>query len=245
MLKEVRENGDVQNAKLGFFKLVKIISRESISSTPWVFKEFTFKFSIFWIPIALLILYYCKSFFDFEASPPLASLVTYGLHFIAGCFTIFIVPYFVFVFLHKEGKLEFSGELSESLTQKSQFKFKDFLTENIFPLVINKIKAVFILFAYFLLPIIFLVVVRIAKLSLIVEILAYFFFIPGIIKFFRFAFITQATFFDEDYKQGKISALKASHNTTKGYLFLILAILIFLICFSFIFGFIWGLFWAF
>ena len=40
-------------------------------------------------------------------------------------------------------------------------------------------------------------------------------------KTFRFSFVTHATFFDRYYKPGQLSALKSSHNITRGYLFLI------------------------
>ena len=195
------KGGIKQGTGPGFFTFFKIVFRESFHSTPWVFKQLTFKFIVFWLPVSLSVLFLIKAFFKFESSSFSLYLTKSWIFLIGDCFFVFIVPYFVFIFLYKKGKLNVESGVSQS-----ELGFKGFLTENIWPLVLNHIKAFFVIFAYLFLLI-----------------------IPGIIKALRFLFLAQTVFFDENFKQEKISALKASHNVTRGRLFLIIC---FMICLS-------------
>ena len=80
--------------------------------------------------------------------------------------------------------------------QGSTEPFKHFVRDNVTALVINHIKKFLLIFLYTLLLV-----------------------IPGIIKCLRLTFVTQTTFFDKDSKEGRQSALKASQDLTKGFLF--------------------------
>ena len=79
--------------------------------------------------------------------------------------------------------------------QGSTEPFKDFVRDNVTALVINHIKKFLSILLHSLLLI-----------------------IPGIIKCIRLTFVTQTTFFDKNCKEGRLSALKASQDLTKGFL---------------------------
>ena len=177
----------------GSWSIIKEVWVESLRCTPWVFKKLTLSFGLVWLPIIIVvtILLNLFGFGEFPIHPALSHpTINFsikdglysGFHLFELCFTIFIVPYFVYAFIKKE-----KGE--------SVIKFRDFIAETVFPLVINHIKTFFVIFAFFLLLI-----------------------IPGLIKVLRLFFVTQATFFDEDCLKKQKSALKASHSLTKGHL---------------------------
>ena len=181
------------------------VFRESLRSAPWVFKKATLNFGLIWIffaaPAIILINYFGLG--DFPAFPALESILSerlsshsgagrggpfsvknmmlFNIHLLELCFIIFIVPYFVYAFINKE-------------KGRDAVKFRDFAAATVFPLVINHIKAFFVILGFFVLLI-----------------------IPGVIKYFRLAFVTPATFFDEDCLKKRQSALQASSELTKGH----------------------------
>ena len=73
--------------------------------------------------------------------------------------------------------------------------FKDFLTETIIPLILASIKAFFIVL-----------------LGLIIL------FVPGVIKILQLALLRYTVFFDPRVRKGKITAIEAAQETTKGAL---------------------------
>ncbi len=182
------------------------VFQESFDCLPFVFKKTTQNFASIWIPLVI----FCILIFNLKTShlsPDMLEgfykqLLLTSLQFMNNCFLIFIIPYYVFVFLR-------------SKNNETTLNFWDFLSENMFPLVVNHIKAFFVI-GFFLLLLI----------------------IPGIIKGLQLALLTQTTFFDEDYKNGKISALKASQKTTKGFLSGLLMLLLMPTFFYFIVVFI-------
>ena len=169
---------------------LKEVFQESIRSVPWVFRRVSLQFAVYWIPFIIVVIVLINQVPAFSNSPIMKSIFITGLHFLDKCFIIFLVPYLVYAFLNQNQK--------ESIP-----KFKNFVAENIFPLVINHIKAAFVILAYLLLLI-----------------------VPGVIKAIRLAFVTQATFFDEEFKSGG-SALKASQKTVKGSFFTIVCLMLF------------------
>ncbi len=182
--KEISMNS---RTKISLISGIRQIFQESFKCLPFVFKKTTLNFASIWFPLAILCIVTMKMQFpDTSSGAPIEAYITQilkmGLNLIGHCFIIFIVPYYVFVFLNKK-------------KNKSTVNFWDFLSENMFPLVVNHIKTTFTIICFILLLI-----------------------IPGIIKALQLALVTQATFFDEDYKNDKISALKASKQTTKGFL---------------------------
>ena len=73
--------------------------------------------------------------------------------------------------------------------------FKDFLTETIVPLIFASIKAFFIVLRHLIIL-----------------------FVPGVIKILRLALLHYTVFFDPKVRKGKMSAIEAAQETTKGAL---------------------------
>lgn len=62
------------------------------------------------------------------------------------------------------------------------------------------------------------------KATVIISLATFCFIIPGIIKYIHYAFFSFVVFFNKDYKEGKISALKHSKELSKGLSWWILGI---------------------
>ena len=163
--------------KLGFYE----IFQESFKCLPFVFKKISMNFAVFWFPIVATIIALLPYGSD-SIGLYIRQTILIGLLLMEHCFMIFIAPYYVFVFINQNAS-------------RSTPNFWDFLSENMFPLVINHIKTTMTILLHLLLLI-----------------------IPGIIKTLQLSLVTQSTFFDERCKNGKISALKISQETTKGFL---------------------------
>lgn len=82
--------------------------------------------------------------------------------------------------------------------------FWTFINETVWPVVVSQIKVFLVLVLFFFLLI-----------------------IPAIYKAIRYTFIIHTVFFDDLYKQGKLSALKSADRTSRGYFWLIVLALIF------------------
>ena len=168
------------------WKVFRRIVLESCRCTYLIFKQLTFTFCLFWFPFSCLVITVTYSeTTNTNMIASMSSMVLIILSLLENCFLVFLIPYFVYVYLNNK-------------QNKESPLFSDFLKENVFSLVINHIKAFFVILLYLLLLI-----------------------IPGLIKALRLFFVSQATFFDKDFHKDHRSALKASQETTKGYLFLI------------------------
>ena len=170
--------------KLPFQKTLMKIFISSLRCTPYVFKEATTKFLSIWLPFVILIFVYVGKKGGGDGSGDLTAnylktQIGFMLPLFEHCFTYFIIPYLVFKFINMQ-------------SNTSTKKFWDFVSENVFPLVINQIKSNVIIFLYMFLLI-----------------------VPGIVKAVRFLLITPATFFGKDYIGG--SALKLSDELTRGF----------------------------
>lgn len=180
---------------------VKQIIKEALeaakNSSPWVFKKLTLYFACYYIPLAIAFLWTAYAFW-FPSSFNLARMFLPWLITMTGmAFAIFITPYYVYRFNEKKkGALNksFLREAPENAQTSSSGSFWDFVRENVTPLVINHIKKFFVILGYLFL-----------------------FIVPGLVKMARLTFVTQTTFFDPDCRQGKLSALRASHELTKGF----------------------------
>jgi len=176
------------------FSLIYEILKDSFECLSFVLIKTTLYVASLWLPIAIvciLILYqFGFSTLDDSFVEYIRLILGWAISLIAYCFLIFIVPYYVFVFHNQKNR-------------KTTVGFWDFISENIFPLVVNHIKATVQIWLFLLLLI-----------------------IPGIIKALQLALVTQVTFFEEDYKNNKISALKSSKQISKGYLWIILLLIL-------------------
>lgn len=189
---------------------VKQIIREALGKTkqssPWVLKQLTVYFTCYYIPLAVAFLWTAYAFWFPPSYVPIRMFFPMLLTMTGMAFAVFITPYYVHRFNEtKSSGKSFQREASEN-NQTSSESFWDFVRENVTPLVINHIKKFFVIFGYFLLLI-----------------------IPGLVKIVRLTFVTQATFFDPNCQKGELSALKASHDLTKGFFFSLVALFVVLI----------------
>ena len=183
-----KESNMNSRTNISLFSTIREIFQESFDCLPFVFKKTTVYFGYIWFPLAILIIILFHQSFPHSSgnnfiSSSIHSMFSMSLHLIGHCFIIFLVPYFVLAFLNQK-------------SNKPTLPMKDFISENMFPLVVNHIKTTFTILLFFLLLI-----------------------LPGIIKGFQLALVTQVTFFDDQYKNGNASALKISQKLTKGFLF--------------------------
>lgn len=169
--------------KLPFNKTLNQIFERSFLSLPYVFKQTILKFGLFWFPIVFAL----SIFLEYTVSNSSQSVTTEYLNrqfslflpLFESCFTFFLIPYFVFKFINKQER-------------RPTPSFWSFLSENMYPLVINHLKSTLLIIVY-----------------------ACMLFIPGVVKAIRFSFVNQATFFGKDYAEK--SALKLSHELTRGF----------------------------
>ena len=164
--------------KLERKKVIKEAFSNTLDSLSFVFKNLTLYFAIYYISLAVAILFSIYALFPFASFGMMRIFFPMLLNMAAMAFTIFITPYYVRLYQEKS----------------SQESFWDFVKETVMALVINHIKKVCVVFLYIL----FLIV-------------------PGIVKAVRLIFVTQTTFFDKDCREGRLSALKASSDLTKGF----------------------------
>lgn len=80
--------------------------------------------------------------------------------------------------------------------------FWTFISETVWPVVVSQIKVALILLFFFLLLI-----------------------IPALYKYIRYTFVIHTVFFDDLYKQGRLSVLKSADRTSRGYFWLIVLVL--------------------
>ena len=189
---------------------VKQIIKETLETTkrssPWILKNLTLYFACYYIPLAIAFLWTAYAFWF----PPVPARMFLSLliTMMGMAFAIFITPYYVYRFNENEKETSnksFHREAPENTQESSSGSFWDFVKENVTPLVINYIKKSFVILGYFLLLI-----------------------VPGLVKIVRLTFVTQATFFDPDCQKGKLSALKASHDLTKGFFVSLVVLFVFM-----------------
>ena len=165
-------------------KLLIFSFKQSLQSAPAVFKELNRYFGFYFIGACML------SFALFGLIKPLSlseqNFMILALVFLSKAFTVFMIPYYAF-------KIRF---------QKTR-PFWVFIGETIWPVVLNSIKAFFVILLFF----IFLIV-------------------PGVYKAFRLTFLVETVFFDKLYKEGG-SALKFADKSTRGYFWSVVFCVIF------------------
>ena len=131
--------------------------------------------------------------------------------FLAGLFIAFIIPYYTFKY-------------SQGLTPK----FWDFIKNNIWTVVLNHIKAIFVILLYCLPAIVILINIGLkfvpAPLTVSIPLIVFFIILP-IYKSVRFTFLTETVFFD---KQDQRSYLKQADSNTQGYFWKIILFFILL-----------------
>lgn len=166
--------------------------KQSLKSLPFVFKKASFYFGFYYFAGSIVFLLALNYFFPSyqEVSEVASILIDSALALVAQAFLVFMVPYYTY---------------QQAKGSVAQRPFWTFIANTVWPLVLNYIKAFFIVLFFFLLLI-----------------------IPGIYKGFRYAFVTQSVFFDELYKKEGLSPLKASDTTTRGYFWrVVLALILF------------------
>ena len=180
-------------------KLLISSLKQTIQSSPFVLKEINRYFGFYFIGGSLVVLFIFNRYFPGQEAgfsalssfTPL-SLVQMALIFLSRVFTVFMIPYYAYK--HKKGAIQ---------------PFWIFIQETVWPVVLNHIKAFFIILFFF----IFLI-------------------IPGIYKAIRYTFLTETVLFDDLYKQGTFSALKSADKTSRGYFWLIVFFFILQFAFS-------------
>ena len=105
-------------------------------------------------------------------------------------FTVFMIPYYAY-------------KKSQGLVPP----FWIFIKEAVWPVVINHIKAFFVILCFCLLII-----------------------IPGLYKMIRYTFLTETVLFDSFYRKESRSALKMADKTTRGYFMLIVFFTLLTLC---------------
>ena len=173
--------------------------KKSLKAGPFVLKKVSVYFGFYFLALSFLLLLSLQSYLFTEGHSGLSSekLIQGGLVFFSKIFTVFMVPYYTF---------KYNGEGANK-------KFWDFIRDNIWPLVINHIKAFFVILLFLLLLI-----------------------VPGIYKIIRLTFLTETVFFDEKYKESSVSALKQADKVTRGRFWLIICFFIIWIGFNILFS---------
>ena len=103
----------------------KVVFGRSVNSIPFVFRKLNQYFAFYWIPPIVVII----SVLSFLFGPIPFKVIAFN--FLDKMFTVFIVPYWVYV--------EFK--------QGATLPFWDFIKENVTPFIINYIKVFFIILA--------------------------------------------------------------------------------------------------
>lgn len=150
--------------------------KNSLKSLPFVFKKTSIYFGFYYLAFSALVLLLLRHSPQ-AFSPAITTLLTLLAH----SFLVFIVPYYTY----KQAK------------GPNIRPFWIFIQNSVWSLVLNYIKAFFILLFFFILLI-----------------------IPGIYKSIRYFFIAQTVFFDELYKREGLSPLKGSDKTSRGHFWL-------------------------
>lgn len=165
---------------------------QTFKTMPFVFKKITVYFGIYFIVLVIIALFVLDNVLPFslleENTETTIGLTTAVFNLFCHTFTVFMIPYYAYKYDNKVMGVK---------------PFWTFIGETVWPVVINQIKALFVILLYCLLLI-----------------------IPGIYKSIRFSFLTQTVFFDDMYKQGGKSALKTTQNMTQGYFWLIVLLVI-------------------
>ena len=164
--------------------------KQALKSAPKVLKDTTVYFGIYFFVFSFLSLALFKNFFE---SSLMSGFLNQILLFISSLFTVFIIPYYAFKY-----------------SQGSVPKFRDFIRDNIWLVVLNHIKAFFVILLFLLLLI-----------------------LPGIYKALRFSFLTETVLFD---KQKRL--LKQADQNTRRFFWKIVLFFIIAGLFSFILGWI-------
>ena len=156
----------------------------ALQSSPFVLKKLNYYFGFYFVAFSLAILFFSHSFLphDQEGQQFLAfsSLIKSALIFFSKTFTVFIIPYYVY---------------EERWGKPAPFWL--FISENLWPVVLNHIKALFVILFFLIL-----------------------FIIPGLYKMVRYSFLTETVLFDSAYKKGDLSALKSADKSTRGFFWL-------------------------
>lgn len=106
------------------------IFRDSFLCSPFVFKQIFSTFCVFWFPVVFII-FFMLGMLDGNSlmGQYLSTQGSFLIPALEACFTIVLVPYFVFKFVDKQKVMP----------------FWDFVADSAFPLVINHIKALLII----------------------------------------------------------------------------------------------------
>lgn len=156
--------------------------KQTLKSTPFVFTKITVNFGIYFIGLFFMALLVLDDFSLIplfkESTKETVEYTTLAFNGLCYIFIIFIIPYYAYKYDNK----------GTAITP-----FWTFLGKTLWPVIINSIKAILIIFLFLLLLI-----------------------IPGFYKSIRLYFLTQTIFFDDIHKP-----LKTTQNTTQGYFWLI------------------------
>ena len=178
--------------------------RQTIKSSFFVLNSVNKYFGFYFIACSLVILFFVGLSLSGQETE-YVSTITYlaeaGLIFFAHVFTIFMIPYYAYKYNYVYGadkayKRDYNHEDENNRTEIRPFW--TFVSENVWPVVMSQIKAFFVILLFLLLLV-----------------------FPGIYKSIRYTFITHTVFFDNLYKQDRLSVLKSADRTSRGYFWLI------------------------
>ena len=201
---DVKENDVKETAtdKLPTKQIIKEAVKKTQESSLWVLKKLTVYFACYYIPLAVAFLWTAYAFWFPPSFVPARIFFPIILNMAGMAFAVFITSYYVYRFNEIQfSDKSFPHQEPKSTQVSSVGSFWDFVKENVTPLVINHIKKFFVIFGYFFLLI-----------------------VPGLVKVVRLIFVTQTTFFDPNCQKGELSALKVSHDLTKGFFFVLVAL---------------------
>ena len=120
-------------------KLLISSLKQTIQSSPFVLKEINRYFGFYFIACSLVVLFVFNRYFPTQEADSSAlssftplSLVQIALIFLSRVFTIFMIPYYAYK--HSKGTVR---------------PFWTFINETVWPVVLNHIKAFFIILFFF------------------------------------------------------------------------------------------------
>ena len=183
---------------------------QTVKSSPFVLKNITKYFGFYFIGFSLIVVFFVSTSLsgqETEHTTTMIYLTEMSLLFSAHVFTVFMIPYYAYKYNYV-----YRGNNASKYDNKADIRpFWTFISETVWPVVINQIKAFFIILLFLL-----------------------FLLIPGIYKSIRYTFVTHTVFFDDLYKQGRLSVLKSADKTSRGYFWLIVFLIFCMYFFTFL-----------
>lgn len=151
------------------------------------------------------------------------SLTFFVFSLLQWAFLIFLVPFHLYNKSTNQ-KLKFKtvlatyGGLTDELDTNQKLKFKPFLARSIWPIIIDPIKAFFVVLVFIFLSLILSAPVYFfaQSNSILLYSMIFIVFLPTIIKALQFSFIPMVIFFCKDYIENKKSSLQLSIQVCRG-----------------------------